>query len=70
MASQDSDATAAGITAGSAVFVTLYGVLVLLADVAFGEELFPESDRGVGLLLLVILLAGAAVGGALGRLRP
>lgn len=53
--------------AGAALVLTLYGLLVIVADLLFGAELVPHSGLAVAGIMIGCLLVGAVLGGGAAR---
>ena len=52
-----------GIVAGGALVLTLYGLLVIAADLVADKKLTPHSGIGVAALIVGCLVVGAVLGG-------
>lgn len=51
-----------GGVAGAAVLLTLYGVAILAGSTVLGAEWVPHGEGLTGLILIVLILLGAALG--------
>jgi hypothetical protein len=63
------DISGEGMMMGGPLALTLYGMVVVLADITVGKEAFPESLPKVGLLMIAILIVGTILGAGLDRAR-
>jgi hypothetical protein len=53
--------------AGGATLLTLYGLLVIVADLVAHAELVPHSGFQLAGIMVACLLVGAVVGGGVGK---
>ena len=53
--------------AGAALVLTLYGLVVIIADLLFHVELVPHSGLAVAGIMIGCLLVGGVLGGGAGR---
>jgi hypothetical protein len=53
--------------AGATLLLTLYGLLVIAADLFFHTELVPHSGFQLAGIMVACLVVGAALGGGAGR---
>jgi len=55
--------------AGSALTLTVYGLAVVVGSLFFDEDLVPTSVPLAGLVMLLLVIGGAIVGGGLKAVR-
>ena len=58
-----------GGVAGASVFLTLYGVVILIASSVFDAELVPHGRGLTGLILVALIVVGAVVGAGVATAR-